>query len=99
MGESVIYVCNITSTTHVWNVPGSVRDRILVSTSPPVTDGEYTFRVVSVDGTNIITSSLSVSSLAELNGTNITCAAGFNTDSTRATTVAMVLGECYKNNL
>ena len=93
IGENVIYVCNITSITHIWNIPDSVRDRILVWNSPPLTDGEYTLRVVSVDGINIIISSLSVSSSAGLNGTNITCADGFNTDSTRATTVAMVLGE------
>ena len=96
MGETVIYVCNITSSRHIWNVPGSVTNRILNWDSPPITDGtdrEYTFRVVSEDGTNIITSSFSVSSSAELNDTNITCADGFNTDSTRATTVAMVLGE------
>ena len=93
IGENVIYVCNITSISHIWNVPGSVRDRVLVTISPPVPDGEYTLRVLSEDGINIITSSLSVSSSAGLNGTNITCAAGFNTDSTRATTVAMVLGE------
>ena len=70
----------------------------LVPASRPVTEQGYTFRVVSVDDNNII-SSLSVSSSAELNGASITCEDGININGVRATTEAMVLGECYKNNL
>ena len=93
LGENVTYVYNITSSSHIWNAPDSVRERTLLWDTVSQLDGEYTSRVVSVDGANIIASSLSVSSSAELNGTIITCAAGFDRDGTRATTVAMVLGE------
>ena len=64
----------------------------------PVIEQGYTFRVVSEDDNHNIVSSLSVNSSAGLNGTSITCEDGININGTRATIVAMVLGECYKNN-
>ena len=65
--------------------PGNIRR--------PVIEEGYTFRVVSVDGNNNIISSLSLNSLAGLNGTSILCRDGLNISNTQET-LAMVYGEC-----
>ena len=99
IGENVTYVSNITSSSHIWNIPDMVIDRTLgPGNHRPVIEEGYTFRKVSEDNNRNIISSLSVNSSAELNGISITCEDGININGARATTVAMVLSECYKNN-
>ena len=76
VGENVTYVCNLASSSHIWNIPGVAMEHSILANSPFVqTIMGFTFRKVHVsDG--ILTSSVSVISYPGLDDTVIGCVDG-----------------------
>ena len=70
LGETVNYTCTVKAPSHTWLI-GSQSIVVNIDTTESTSD-PYTVTVVAVEG-SFITSTLSVTSFAELNGTVIRC--------------------------
>ena len=81
VGDMVTYTCTLPATAHTWSIPSLVDVSItrVNPTFPPPGSPPSQFSIVTTadgGGTNPITTELSVTSFAGLNGANVTCSDG-----------------------
>ncbi len=89
--ENITYTCNVSDDAHTWTAPGLLPPSTAVTPyTADIVTSQYTLRLVSDDGVNII-SSLTVISDVGFNNTNVTCADTRGDEVQQ--TLAIVLGE------
>jgi hypothetical protein len=106
VGDIVTYTCNISSNVHLWRItqPGSgliaaaLSNTLGFPTFPPSGADPSPFMIAVTTDDNVtgfITTVLTVTSFAGLNGTNILCAENaMATGDDIQETTAVVFGEC-----
>ena len=96
VGETVSYVCTVASVNHIWSSDSFVQSITIAGASPDVTDANgFTFQSMGLNEDNFLTSSVSVTSFPELNGSLIQCGDASGLGAEEQNTTALVIGE-YK---
>ena len=72
MAETVNYTCTVRAPSHTWRIGPSISITVNLDTTESI-NGPYNVMVVAVEDNNFITSTLSVISFPELNGTVLLC--------------------------
>ena len=97
VGDLVTYTCTVPAVAHTWSIPSLGFSDTITRTSPTFDDPASPFSIVITadgGGANPITTALSVTSFAGLNGANITCSDGNELITETQDTIAMVFGKC-----
>ena len=96
VGDMVTYTCTVPSIAHQWNIP-SLGESVIVTrnrrTFSGSGDGSLSI-ALTTDEADAITTALSVTSFAGLNGANITCFDAIGGVIETQDTTAMVFGRC-----
>ena len=99
VGDLVNYTCTLPAVSHNWRIPslGDVSITRINPIFPRPGDPPSQFSIVTTSdegGTNPITTVLSVTSFAGLNGITITCSDGNRFINETQEAIAMVFGKC-----
>ncbi len=74
IGENITYTCSVPGSAHLWTAPRLLPPNTVVnSTFLDEVTSQYTLRLVSYDGFNIISSLTIIILDAEFSNTNVTC--------------------------
>lgn len=96
VGETVTYTCTVAAIAHAWKIPSFGFSVTISRATPTFSDGQFSI-ITTADGggSNPITTALSVTTFAGLDGANITCEDGFASpgEGDIKMTVVTVLGK------
>ena len=90
VGDTVNFTCTLVGVVHSWRIPGFSANVLANALTDNL--GPYEIQVISVNGTMVTGSRLSVNSSRELDGVDITCEAFGGGGEPQETTV-MVFGK------
>ena len=96
LGDMVTYTCTLPAVSHVWSIPSLGFLETITRSCPTFDDPASRFSIETTadeGGPNPITTALTVSSFAGLNGASITCSDGNEFTNETGDTIAMVFGK------
>ena len=100
VGDWVTYTCTVSAVAHDWDIPSLGLDATITRTSPTFPrpgDPVSPFSIVTTadgGGPSPVTTVLSVTSFAGLNGITLSCSDGNQFTNGTQDVIAMVFGKC-----
>ena len=97
VGDLVTYTCTLPTVSHAWMIPSLGFIETITRTTPTFSEPPSPFSIVTTadgGGANPITTALSVTSFAGLNGANITCGDPSQILNETQDTTVVVFGKC-----